>query len=355
MTIIEQRQDTPTLQEQAPRLLAHIAGYVGHRVVAVGLRQGLIRALADAEAAVSADDLAERLHLDPFYTAVWCRGAVASSICEVEVETQGTSLEARYRLGPHLDTLLLDTTHPSYAGGVFTVLEQHEVFDRFESVLASGDRLWWDGCSADWIAGVAGTGTPFYTRLLATGMGAVPGLAERLQAGARIVDTGCGSGLGLVQLARAYPECRIVGVDGDRHSVDVADRRLREAGVRDRCELVHSPLEEMVLDQPATCVVNNISMHECRDIDRVTERIHDALEPDGWFLISDFPYPDTLDALRSVPGRIMSGIQFFEAQIDDQLLPRAAYDDLLRRHGFTDVGHTVLAPVHALTYARRSR
>lgn len=48
----------------------------------------------------------------------------------------------------------------------------------------------------------------------------------------------------------------------------------------------------------------------------------------------------------------MSGIQFFEAQIDDQLLPRAAYDDLLARHGFRDLGSLQLSPVHAVTYAR---
>jgi hypothetical protein len=40
----------------------------------------------------------------------------------------------------------------------------------------------------------------------------------------------------------------------------------------------------------------------------------------------------------------MSGIQFFEAQIDDQLLPRHVYDDLLTRHGFTDLGSARLTP-----------
>jgi len=49
-----------------------------------------------------------------------------------------------------------------------------------------------------------------------------------------------------------------------------------------------------------------------------------------------------------VPGRIMSGIQFFEAQIDDQLLPRAAYDSLLARHGFTDVGTASLTPMQTI-------
>jgi hypothetical protein len=68
-------------------------------------------------------------------------------------------------------------------------------------------------------------------------------------------------------------------------------------------------------------------------------------------VISDFPFPDTDEGLRSVPGRVMGAIQFFEAQIDDQLLPRAYYDTLLARHGFTDPGSASLTPMHALTWA----
>lgn len=49
----------------------------------------------------------------------------------------------------------------------------------------------------------------------------------------------------------------------------------------------------------------------------------------------------------------MSGIQFFEAQIDDQLLPRVFYDGLLERHGFVDIDSVQLTPMHALTWPRR--
>jgi hypothetical protein len=49
----------------------------------------------------------------------------------------------------------------------------------------------------------------------------------------------------------------------------------------------------------------------------------------------------------------MGAIQFFEAQIDDQLLPRSTYDDLLARHGFTDRGSFGINPTHAITWARR--
>jgi ubiquinone/menaquinone biosynthesis C-methylase UbiE len=344
---------TPTLQEQAPRLLGHIAGFVAHRTITVGLRTGLIRAFADAAGPMSADDVAQQLALDPFYVAVWCRSALACGVCErPDHDAAAAGLGGGYVLAPHVATLLLDTNHPGYVGGVFTVLEQAEVFDRFERQLATGERLWWDECSPEWIAGVAGTGAPFYTRLVPGGLAQIAGLAERLDGGCSIADIACGSGAGLVRLAQTYPNCTVVGVDGDAHSLELAARRLADAGLTDRCRLVHSALEEFALDEPVTCVINNISMHECRDIDRVTDKVRAALQPGGWFVISDFPFPDTIDGLRTVPGRVMAGIQFFEAQIDDQLVPRAQYDDLLIRHGFTGLATFQLSPVHAVTYAR---
>lgn len=124
----------PTVADQAPIVLDLAAGYVGFRVVAMGLRRGLIAALADRPA--TADELADRLDLDEFYVGVWCRAALAARICDRVGE--------RYALAPHLDTLLLDTGSPAFAGGVFDVLAQPEVFDRFEATLPSGERMWWD-------------------------------------------------------------------------------------------------------------------------------------------------------------------------------------------------------------------
>lgn len=336
-----------TLAQQAPVVLSQLAGYIGHRTITIGLRSGLIAALAARTEGATPDELADELELDPFYVSVWCRSACAAGLAD----RTGTT----YRLAPHMATLLLDRSSPAYVGGVFTVLEQDEVFSRFERVLSSGERMWWDDTSNDWIQNVAQTGTAFYTRLVPGGLAQVPGLVDVLSAGARIVDTACGAGVGVIRLAETYPASEVIGVDGDAYSIEVARERVAERGLSDRVTLVCSPLEDLHLAEPVTAVINNISMHECRDIDRATRQVRAALEPGGWFVISDFPYPDTDEGLRTLPGRIMSGIQFFEAQIDDQLLPRAYYDDLLARHGFTDIGSSVLTPMHAVTYGRTPR
>ena len=77
------------------------------------------------------------------------------------------------------------------------------------------------------------------------------------------------------------------------------------------------------------------------------------MKPGGYFVISDFPFPETTEQLRTIPARIMSGIQFFEATIDDQLLPVKTYVDLLNRHGFKNVGTVEITPVHALAYGQK--
>lgn len=336
----------PTIKDQAAVLLPHMAGYVGHRTVTIGLRQGLIALLAQHPEGLTADEIATELGLDRFYVSVWARAARAAGCCE-------RSDGERVRLAPHMDTLLLDPMSPAYLGGSFTVLEQYELFGRFEDHLADGARLWWDACRPEFIEGVSATGTPFYVRLVPDGLSRIPGLADVLARPCRILDTACGAGAGLVRLARSYPSVTVVGADGDGHSLSLARERVEEAGVGERVELIHTPLEELRLDGGFVLVTNNISMHECRDADRVTDNIRRALDPGGWFVISDFPFPDTDEALRSVPGRVMSGIQFFEAQIDDQLLPRTAYDQLLTRHGFRELGHVELTPMHALTYGRK--
>ena len=148
----------------------------------------------------------------------------------------------------------------------------------------------------------------------------------------------------------AYPSATVVGADGDAYSLELAAERLGRHGLTDRVELVHTPLEELDRASEFDLIINNISMHECRDINRVTDNFWRALRPGGYFVISDFPFPDTDEALRTVPGRVMSGIQFFEAQIDDQLLPVTAYLELLRGRGFRDVASFELTPVHAVTY-----
>lgn len=335
-----------TMQSQAGGLLAQVAGYIGVRTIDMGLRHGLIQELRGYDDGINAKDLARATQLDPFYTEVWCQAANAAGV----IDDLGDHL---FRLAPFVDVLLLDTTSPAYIGAMFTLMEQPEIFDGFRDDLPTGEGVWWDSCSHEFISNVGGTGVPFNTRLIPGGLDQVPGLSEKLDGPIRILELACGSGSGLIRLAENYPEAEIVGTDGDLHSLELARHALNGAGFGGRVELVESPMEKLMFDSEFDLITINISMHECRDIDAVSERILRALQPGGYFVNSDFPFPADEEGLRSVPGRIMSGVQYFEARIGDQLVPVSYYLELFARHGFKDVGSFDLTPVHSVTYGRR--
>lgn len=332
-------------QDQTAALLTQAAGFVGAKVIEMGLVHGLLESINDAGESTPAQ-LAENVGIDPFYSGVWCRAAYASGVLEGH---DGGS----YQLAAHMETLLLDHSSPAYIGGLFKVLNQPEMFPTFSNNLHSGERIWWDQTGPGWIAGVTETGGAFNTRFIPAGIRQVPGVDERLRGGGRALELACGTGVGLVRLATHYPDVQLVGLDGDAYSLRTARSRIDDAGLSDRIQLWHSPMEDLEAEAEFDVVTINISMHECRDIEGVTSAIHRALKPGGFFVNSDFPLPESGEGFRTVPGRIMAGVSCFEALIDAQLLSKSDYVELMERHGFDGVGSVDLTPVHAITFGTK--
>ena len=333
----------PEPAEQANKILPHVAGYVGHRTIEMGLNHGLFERIASYATGISAQKLAEEAQMDPLYVSVWARAAYGTQVLELTDDD-------KFTLAPHMDKLLLDEDFPGYIGGLFNIMMQPEFFDTFSNNLRSGKRIWWDECSPDFIQGVSNTGRSFYTRLIPGAFSKVPGLDEKLKKGSRVLELCCGAGRGLIRKANHYPNCTFVGQDGDAHSIGLTKERLKKAGVSDKVTMIQSAMEDLDLNEEFDMVTINISMHECRDIKKVAKNVYKALKPEGHFVISDFPFPEKDSDCRTVPARIMSGIQYFEALIDDQLLPTKAFVDLLNNQGFKSVGSFDVTPVHAVTY-----
>jgi SAM-dependent methyltransferase len=333
------------LQEQAGVLLGNAAGYIATRTIRIGLDNGLFELIGE-KGPISSDDIAETAGLDRLYTEVWCRSAFAAGVLEGHDEDA-------YTLAPHMEFLLLDQSSPGYLGGLFKVLTEPEVFDVFAENFKTGERIWWDQTSPAWIAAVGETGGAFNTRFIPDGINRVQGAADHLGSGTKVLELACGTGVGLVRLGTEYPDLELVGLDGDAHSLRSARSRLEDAGMSERVQLIHSGMEDLDLEEEFDAITINVSMHECRDIEGVTAAVHLALKPGGYFLNSDFPFPETGEGVRTTPGRIMVGVQFFEALIDDQLLSVNYYLELFERHGFSETGVVEVNPVHAITWARK--
>ena len=63
-------------------------------------------------------------------------------------------------------------------------------------------------------------------------------MVERLEAGAKVADVGCGHGHSTVLMAEAFPNSRFYGFDVHAESIAAARANAAEAGVADRVTFV---------------------------------------------------------------------------------------------------------------------
>lgn len=112
----------------------------------------------------------------------------------------------------------------------------------------------------------------------------VPGLTERLEDGIDVLDVGCGSGRAMNALARAFPKSRFAGYDLSEEAVSRARAEANGAKnvrfeVRDAATLDEVERYDLITTFDA--------VHDQADPAAVLRGIHDALRPNGVYLMVD--------------------------------------------------------------------
>lgn len=333
-----------TIPEQAGKILEPLAGTATIWSVELALRLGLLQRLAEGPA--DAGRVASDLGLDPDYTDAILRSCFAGEVLD--------RADGQYLLAEHMGTLLLDDDAPGYlAGAVQTFVALRETYLDLRSLARTGEREWWSDFDPEWIDAVGANGQTYYRRLLDVVVPQLPPVARALAAGARYLDLACGVCRGPAKVVDAYPATQVTAVDCDAHSLAVAEREMKARGVDGAFTFVQSYLEDMEIDGGHDLAVINISLHEARDIRRAVAKAYAALDPGGVFLVSEFPFPEGQDDLRAVPGRLMSGVQLFEAHIGCRLLPTTRFVELLQEAGFRDVGAIAVTPMQVVVHGTR--
>lgn len=336
-----------TPQEAAQKVLGHYAGYAATWTIRLGLETGLLASIATHPEGIDAGRLAETRGFDPTYTAVWCRAAYAGGILDV-------APSGAYVLAPHMAVLLLDKDAPGYLGGMSRVLvAMRETFAAYPELFASGRHATWADFAPEWIEAVGDAGQTFYTRMLGQVFGRLPAVKAALEGGGDVLDLACGLCRGPAKMARAYPRATFTGVDGDAKSLERAREVLVRAEIGDRFALKCAALEDLDVREAHDVAIINISLHEARDMKRVVENAHRALRPGGTFVVSEFPFPETVEGCRALPGQIMSAIQFFEGHIGCQLQPTSRFVTLLGEAGFDDVAAIDVTPTHVVIHGTK--
>ncbi|MEV0147119.1 MULTISPECIES: class I SAM-dependent methyltransferase [unclassified Nonomuraea] len=247
---------------------------------ALGDQLGLFQVLADG-AFRSADAIAGKAGVDARYVREWARTMVAGGYLEMDPSGQ------EFRLSPAHAALLADPESPFYVGGIArlvpplaAMVEQVAGCFRSGAGLTPADyppamyEATWR-MSAKWLRAM----------LLDQWLPLVPGLEEKLTAGARVAHLACGSGTALALLAQRFPASRFVGVDRHDLNVERARREIAELGVTDRVTLTRVAEFADGLSGSYDLIMTFDALHLAADPGEVLRRVAGALTPAGVFLL----------------------------------------------------------------------
>jgi 2-polyprenyl-3-methyl-5-hydroxy-6-metoxy-1,4-benzoquinol methylase len=220
--------DEAKLMDFVHKAVGDVGAVLAGSMVVIGDRLGLYRAMTGA-GPLSSGELADRTGTSERYVREWLGAQAATGY----VMYRGAG---RYELPDEHAIPLTDETSPACVVGAFeTAVGAVQATDRIAEAFVSGDGLFWGDHDAHVHTGCERFFRPGYINFLTTTwIPALDGVADRLSAGIRVADVGCGHGASTIHLAQAYPRSRFTGLDPHEGSIEAARKRAADAGVADR-------------------------------------------------------------------------------------------------------------------------
>ena len=342
-----QASSTPSVEEQTARVFAWRRGFNAMHLIDLGTRLGLFAELARAPGQDAAA-LAAQLGLHAPYVEVWCTTAYSLELLEADAER-------RYRLAPHIDALLARESHPRYLGGYVRLGTEFATddFRRAREAFRTGEITPFQGRSAEFAQTITQALAGVNTMVARKVLPGIAGVAERLGAGGALLELGCGTGAMLLQLAAAFPNAQLTGIDIDPTGLAAAREVVRAAGLAGRVRVVEGDVGEAVAPASFDVVLMVEVLHEIAPALRpgVVAACARALAPGGWLVIVDETYPSTLEQARQGEYRfpIQTGLEELmwgnvvpTREEQERLLRAAGLDGPIERSLFGE-GFTLLA------------
>ncbi|MBM2620361.1 methyltransferase domain-containing protein [Actinoplanes sp. LDG1-06] len=267
------------IEQNVNRLLGAMVGAATTAMVAVGDQLGLYRALADGGPATPAE-LAGRTGTTPRYVKEWLSQQTAAGFVTY------AALDGRYTLPAEAAAVLAVDASPAFlAGGATITRGWFAGIDQLTEAFRTGRGIPWDQQNPAVFEGTERFFRPGYAANLTTEwIPALPGVAERLAAGGRVADVGCGHGAAAILLARAYPQASIHGYDFHDRSIEVARQRAAEAGLADRIRFETLDATSYPTDGfDLICLLD--TLHDLGDPAAALAHARKALTADGTVLV----------------------------------------------------------------------
>jgi SAM-dependent methyltransferase len=289
--------DEGKMNQLVGQMLSDLGGAASVAMVRMGDSLGLYRTLHE-KGEMTCEDLAVAAGLHERYLREWLSHQAASNYLAYDPERKTFSLPPEQAM-----LFAIEDSPVSMLGAFDSVAAWADGQSKVQAAFQKGGGVAWGDHSACLFCSVARFFRPGYLHnLVQNWLPALNGVVEKLQAGARVADVGCGHGWSTVLMAQAFPKSQFFGFDFHPGSIEQARAHAREHSVENvRFEVgTAKDYTESELDLVAffDC------LHDMGDPTGAAAHVKKSLNTDGTWMVVEPMAGDKLEDNINPLGRI---------------------------------------------------
>jgi 2-polyprenyl-3-methyl-5-hydroxy-6-metoxy-1,4-benzoquinol methylase len=286
------------------QLFSKLEGAVTSGMIHLGDRLGLYAALAAADSPLSTTELAERVGMHERWVREWAYNQGAAKMIDVDADE-------RFSLSPEAAAVLASPDDPAFGMGMFHRFPQMMgSLDHMPESFRTGLGHDYDSHGCEGAVGIERSFEPWSNaNLVPVVLPTLAGAVDKLEAGAKVVDIGCGAGGAVLQMATAFPASLFVGYDISQFALGRAAEKLENSGVTNAS--FHDPrTSPLPTDNSVDLITTFDCIHDMTHPQQMMSMIREAISDDGTWLLVDIKARDTFgeNALKNPMAPLMYGV-----------------------------------------------
>ena len=345
------------LNEFVGKMLGDLGGAFSVPTVRLGFRLGLFEAL-DKGGAATAGQLAERAGgLTERYVREWALAQAANGYVDYDPVAE------TFSLSPEQAMVFATTDSPVYLAGAFDLAAAMiEGEPKVENAFRTGNGVRWGDSAGCLFCATGAFFRPGYVNnIVQNWLPALEGVEDKLKAGAKVADIGCGVGFSTLLMAKAFPNSRFVGFDFHEPSVEEARQHAKAHGLSDRVSFEAASVKE-IADTGFDLVTAFDCLHDMGDPRGCARHMRQILKDDGtWMIVEPIAGDRPADNLNPV-GRLYynaSTMICVPTSLDQEVgealgaqAGEAQLSEVIRQGGFTRIRRATEGPFNMVLEAR---
>jgi len=244
-------------------------------------------------------ELAAKTQTDERYVREWLSSQAAGGYVTYDEKAD------KFHLTEEQAFTLADENSPAYLPGAFQLaLGSLAAVPRIADSFRTGAGMGWHEHDDGVFHGCEKFFRPGYAaNLMSSWIPALHDVKDKLAAGARVADVGCGKGASTILMAKSFPNSKFFGFDYHDKSIEAARETARRERVADRVTFEVSKAKEYPgKDYDFVAVFD--CLHDMGDPIGAARHVHQSLGKDGtWMIVEPYAKDNLKDNLNPL-GRM---------------------------------------------------